>query len=60
MSGRVPRSFIDDLLNRVDIVEVIDSRVPLKKKGREYWACCPFHGEKTASFSVSSRVRHSV
>ncbi len=53
MAGRVPRNFIDDLLNRVDIVEVIDSRVPLKKKGREYWACCPFHGEKTASFSVS-------
>ena len=53
MSGRIPRSFIDDLLNRVDIVEVIDSRVPLKKKGREYWACCPFHGEKTPSFSVS-------
>ena len=49
----IPRSFIDDLLNRVDIVEVIDSRVPLKKKGSEYWACCPFHGEKTASFSVS-------
>jgi DNA primase len=54
MAGRIPRGFIDDLLNRVDIVEVIDSRVPLKKKGREYWACCPFHGEKTASFSVSS------
>jgi len=54
MAGRIPRNFIDDLLNRVDIVEVIDSRVPLKKKGREYWACCPFHGEKTASFSVSS------
>jgi DNA primase len=54
MSGRISRSFIDDLLNRVDIVEVIDSRLPLKKKGREYWACCPFHGEKTASFSVSS------
>ena len=53
MAGRVPRSFIDDLLNRVDIVEVIDARVPLKKKGREYWACCPFHGEKSASFSVS-------
>ena len=50
----IPRNFIDDLLNRVDIVEVIDSRVPLKKKGREYWACCPFHGEKTASFSVSA------
>lgn len=53
MAGRVPRTFIDDLLNRVDIVEVIDARVPLKKKGREYWACCPFHGEKSASFSVS-------
>lgn len=53
MAGRIPRGFIDDLLNRVDIVEVIDSRLPLKKKGREYWACCPFHGEKTASFSVS-------
>ena len=53
MAGRVPRAFIDDLLNRVDIVEVIDARVPLKKKGREYWACCPFHGEKSASFSVS-------
>ncbi|MGD2171732.1 MAG: CHC2 zinc finger domain-containing protein, partial [Gammaproteobacteria bacterium] len=53
MSGRIPRSFIDNLLNRVDIVEVIDSRVPLKKKGREFWACCPFHGEKTPSFSVS-------
>ena len=53
MAGMIPRQFIDDLLNRVDIVEVIDSRVPLKKKGREYWACCPFHGEKTPSFSVS-------
>jgi len=54
MAGRIPRNFIDDLLNRVDIVEVIDNRVPLKKKGREYWACCPFHGEKSASFSVSA------
>ncbi len=53
MAGRIPRNFIDDLLNRVDIVEVIDSRLPLKKKGREFWACCPFHGEKTPSFSVS-------
>ena len=53
MAGLIPRSFIDDLLNRVDIVEVIDSRVPLKKKGREFWACCPFHGEKSPSFSVS-------
>ena len=51
--ARIPRSFIDDLLNRVDIVEIIDARVPLKKKGGRYWACCPFHGEKTPSFSVS-------
>ena len=53
MVGRVPRSFIDDLLNRIDIVDIIDARVPLKKKGKEYWACCPFHGEKSPSFSVS-------
>ncbi|MCH7882361.1 MAG: DNA primase [Proteobacteria bacterium] len=53
MSGKIPRAFIDDLLNRIDIVEVIDTRVPLKKKGKEYWACCPFHNEKSASFSVS-------
>ena len=52
MAGRIPTTFIDDLLNRIDIVEVIDSRVPLKKKGRDYWACCPFHNEKTSSFSV--------
>ena len=53
MTGRIPRAFIDDLLNRIDIVEVIDSRVPLKKKGKDFWACCPFHNEKTSSFSVS-------
>ncbi len=53
MAGRIPQQFIDDLLNRVDIVEVIDSRVPLKKKGKEYTACCPFHSEKTPSFTVS-------
>ena len=49
----IPRAFIDDLINRVYIVEVVDSRVPLKKKGQDYWACCPFHGEKTPSFKVS-------
>lgn len=53
MAGRIPQQFIDDLLNRVDIVEVVDSRVPLKKKGKEYTACCPFHSEKTPSFTVS-------
>ncbi|HEB56395.1 MAG TPA: DNA primase [Gammaproteobacteria bacterium] len=51
---RIPQSFIDDLINRIDIVEIVDSRVPLKKAGREYTACCPFHNEKTPSFTVSS------
>lgn len=53
MSGRIPTSFIDELLVRVDIVDIIDSRVQLKKTGREYQACCPFHNEKTPSFTVS-------
>lgn len=53
MAGRIPESFIDDLMSRVDITDVIDARVPLKKAGREYKACCPFHGEKTPSFYVS-------
>ncbi len=52
MAGLIPQSFIDDLLNRVDIVEVVDKRVALKKSGRNYTACCPFHNEKTPSFSV--------
>jgi len=53
MAGRIPPAFIDDLLNRVDIVDVIDARVPLKKAGKEFQACCPFHNEKTPSFTVS-------
>ncbi len=53
MAGRIPQSFIDDLTARADIVELIGSRVPLKKAGREYRACCPFHNEKTPSFWVS-------
>ena len=53
MAGRIPQNFIDELLTRTDIVEVIDPRVQLKKAGREYMACCPFHNEKTPSFSVS-------
>ena len=52
-SGRIPRDFIDELLTRADIIDVINARVPLKKKGREYTACCPFHNEKTPSFTVS-------
>ncbi|MEY4761710.1 MAG: hypothetical protein RLZZ200_1566 [Pseudomonadota bacterium] len=53
MSGRIPQHFIDDLVARADIVELIGTRVPLKKAGREYRACCPFHDEKTPSFWVS-------
>ena len=54
MGGRIPEKFIDELLARVDIVEIIDQRVPLKKAGKENKACCPFHEEKTPSFTVSS------
>lgn len=49
----IPQTFIDELIARADIVEVIGLRVQLKKAGREYKACCPFHNEKTASFWVS-------
>jgi len=51
--GRIPQHFIDELIARADIVEIIGSRVQLKKAGREYKACCPFHNEKTPSFWVS-------
>ncbi|NVJ49360.1 MAG: DNA primase [Gammaproteobacteria bacterium] len=53
MAGRIPKSFIDDLINRSDIVEVIERRITLKRAGKNYQACCPFHNEKTPSFSVS-------
>ncbi|MDO6460554.1 DNA primase [Granulosicoccaceae sp. 1_MG-2023] len=53
MAGRIPRDFIDNLLSRIDIVDVIGERVPLKKSGSNYTACCPFHNEKTPSFTVS-------
>ncbi len=53
MSGKIPRQFIDDLLVRVDIVDIIDSHVPLKKTGSNYTARCPFHNEKSPSFNVS-------
>ncbi len=51
--SRIPQSFIDELIARADIVEIIGLRVPLKKAGREFKACCPFHGEKTPSFTIS-------
>ncbi|WAJ69464.1 DNA primase [Catenovulum adriaticum] len=53
MAGRIPRHFIDDLIARTDIVDVIDSRVRLKKTGKNYSACCPFHNEKSPSFTVA-------
>jgi DNA primase len=53
VSGRIPRVFIDDLLQRVDLVDLIDSYLPLKKTGSNFVARCPFHNEKTPSFSVS-------
>jgi DNA primase len=53
MAGLIPQSFIDNLLSRTDIVDVVDQRVPLKKQGNNYTACCPFHQEKTPSFSVN-------
>lgn len=53
MAGRIPQAFLDDLLERVDIVEVIDRRVKLRKSGKNYSARCPFHEEKTPSFSVN-------
>lgn len=52
--ARYSRQIIDSVLERTDLVRLIDTRVSLKKKGKDYWACCPFHHEKTASFSVSA------
>ncbi len=53
MAGRIPDQFIDDLIARVDIVDLIEGYLPLRKAGREFHALCPFHGEKTPSFTVS-------
>ena len=53
MAGRIPQPFIDDLIDRTDIVELVRSRTSLKKSGKNYSACCPFHDEKTPSFTVS-------
>jgi DNA primase len=55
MAGRIPQSFVDDLLARVDIVELINEHVPLKRAGQDYQARCPFHDEKSPSFTVSPR-----
>jgi DNA primase len=55
MSGLIPQPFIDDLLHRTDLVELIDGNVPLKKRGTSYVACCPFHNEKSPSFNVVAK-----
>jgi DNA primase len=55
MSGLIPQPFIDDLLQRTDLVELIDSYIPLKKRGTSYTACCPFHNEKSPSFNVVAK-----
>ncbi len=54
MASRYPTAWMDELCSRADIVQVVSSYVPLKKNGHRYWGLCPFHGEKTASFSVSA------
>jgi len=53
MGGLIPESFIEELLGRADIVELVERHLPLKRNGREFQACCPFHDEKTPSFTVS-------
>lgn len=53
MAGQIPRGFIDQLLSQTDLVEVVSARVKLKKQGKDYYARCPFHTEKSASFTVS-------
>ncbi|MDD1650706.1 MAG: CHC2 zinc finger domain-containing protein, partial [Methylococcaceae bacterium] len=53
MAGKIPEHFIQDLLARTDLVDLIESRVPLKRSGSNYMARCPFHNEKTPSFSVN-------
>jgi DNA primase len=55
MAGRIPQEFLDQLLSRVDLVEMINARTPLRRAGHDFMACCPFHAEKTPSFSVSPR-----
>src|SRR3990167_10337671 len=53
MKNRIPRPFIQDVVAKTDIVSIIESRIELKKRGSTHMACCPFHNEKTPSFTVS-------
>ncbi|HCA89597.1 MAG TPA: DNA primase [Legionellales bacterium] len=56
--GLIPASFIDNVLNQTDLVDLIDAHVPLKKRGQNYTACCPFHDEKTPSFNVVAHKQY--
>ena len=53
MAGRIPEAFIDELIAKADIVEIVGSRVTLKRAGANYKGLCPYQGEKTPSFTVS-------
>ena len=53
MAGRLPQAWLDELRDRADIVQVVSRYVQLNPKGGRYWGLCPFHGEKTPSFSVN-------
>ena len=55
MTNKTYAEVIDEIRNRLDILDVVQSRVVLKKKGANYWGCCPFHGEKTPSFCVNTQ-----
>ncbi|MBT6273922.1 MAG: DNA primase [Chromatiales bacterium] len=55
MAGRIPKTFIDDLIARVDVVQVVGEYLTLKKRGADHWAPCPFHNENTPSFKVSGQ-----
>ena len=59
MAGRIPRVFINDLLARTDIIDLIDARVKLKKQGKNYHACCPFHNENP-SFTVNGEKQFTI
>lgn len=54
MAGRIPQSFIDDLLARVNVLDIVEARVKLKRTGKNYSGLCPFHKEKSPSFTVNN------
>lgn len=55
MKGRIPRSFIDNLINQTNVIDIVNERIQLKKQGQNFTTCCPFHNEKTPSFIVNDR-----